>query len=119
MTRQEEIKILQSLKGDSYFAQFFGEDIDKMCENIGNDFPIEMGCKFNEKSEETKALMRKERDNAKEWKKELADYLIKTNDLQGTAVQLAGMLEVIKIKRKHDIPLLEDEIDELISRASE
>lgn len=42
MTKQEEIDILQSLKGDTYFAQFFGsKDIDQMCQNINNDFAIE------------------------------------------------------------------------------
>ena len=41
MTKQEEIDILQSLKGDTYFAQFFGsKDIDQMCQNINNDFAI-------------------------------------------------------------------------------
>lgn len=44
MTKQEEIDILQSLKGDTYFAQFFGsKDIDQMCQNINNDFAIEGG----------------------------------------------------------------------------
>ena len=41
MTKQEEIKVLQSLKSDTYFAQKFGADIDKMCENIKNDFAIQ------------------------------------------------------------------------------
>ena len=45
MTKQEEIDILQSLKGDTYFAQFFGsKDIDQMCQNINNDFAIEGGA---------------------------------------------------------------------------
>lgn len=52
MTKQEEIDILQSLKGDTYFAQFFGsKDIDQMCQNINNDFAIEGGCGFNQKAE--------------------------------------------------------------------
>lgn len=50
MTKQEEIDILQSLKGDTYFAQFFGsKDIDQMCQNISNDFAIEGGCGFSQK----------------------------------------------------------------------
>lgn len=41
MTKKEEIDVLQSLKGDTYFAQFFGsKDIDQMCQNINNDFPL-------------------------------------------------------------------------------
>lgn len=51
MTKEKEIQILQSLKGDTYFAQMFGDDIDKMCENISVDFAIESGCKFNAKAE--------------------------------------------------------------------
>lgn len=51
MTRDEEIKILSSLKGDTYFAEFFRDDIDKMCENIKNDYPIECGCQFTRKIE--------------------------------------------------------------------
>ena len=30
MTREQEIQILQSLKGDTYFAQKYGQDIDQM-----------------------------------------------------------------------------------------
>ena len=56
MKKQDEIQILQSLKGhgrgDTYFGQFFkDEDIDKMCENIKNDYPIEMETMFNDKAE--------------------------------------------------------------------
>lgn len=51
MDKQQEIKILQSLKIETYFEQFFcGADIDKMCENIRNDFPIEYDTLFNKKS---------------------------------------------------------------------
>lgn len=43
MTKEKEIALLQELKGDTYFAQFFGSDIDTMCENIRRDYPIEFG----------------------------------------------------------------------------
>lgn len=52
MTREQEIKILASLKGDTYFAQYFRDDIDRMCENIKNDYPIECGCEFTKSIEE-------------------------------------------------------------------
>ena len=46
MTKQDEIEVLQSLKGDTYFSQFFtSNDIDQMCQNIRNDFPIELDRK--------------------------------------------------------------------------
>lgn len=51
MTREEEIKTLQSLKGNTYFGQVFDNDtIDQMCENIKNDFGIECGVELLEKS---------------------------------------------------------------------
>lgn len=44
MDASQEIKILQSLKGDTYFAQVFKpETIDAMCENIRRDFMIDCG----------------------------------------------------------------------------
>lgn len=43
MTKEKEIALLQELKGDTYFAQFFGSDIDTMCKNIRRDYPIEFG----------------------------------------------------------------------------
>ena len=44
MTKTEEIKVLQSLKGDTYFAQCFPDNvIDQMCENIRMDFAIDSG----------------------------------------------------------------------------
>lgn len=46
MTATQEIELLQSLKGDTYFAQVFKpETIDAMCENIRKDFPID--CDVN------------------------------------------------------------------------
>lgn len=42
MNKQEEIKCLQSLKGDTYFSQVFKPDtIDAMCENIRLDRQID------------------------------------------------------------------------------
>ena len=47
MERAKEIEIIQSLKGDTYFAQLFGdEQIDAMCQNIRNDYPIECGLEI-------------------------------------------------------------------------
>lgn len=44
MDRTQEIQVLQSLKGDTYFAQVFKpEAIDAMCENIRRDFMIDCG----------------------------------------------------------------------------
>lgn len=44
MTATHEIEVLQSLKGDTYFAQVFKpETIDAMCENIRKDYQIDCG----------------------------------------------------------------------------
>ncbi len=44
MDASQEIKVLQSLKEDTYFAQVFKPDtIDAMCENIRRDFMIDCG----------------------------------------------------------------------------
>lgn len=52
MTKEQEISVLQSLKGDTYFADFFGaSDIDQMCENIKHDFKIEHCCQFYQKAD--------------------------------------------------------------------
>ena len=40
MTKEKEIQILQSLKGDTYFAQMFGDDIDRMCFMINSCLKI-------------------------------------------------------------------------------
>ena len=124
MTKQEEIDILQSLKGDTYFAQFFGsKDIDQMCQNINNDFAIEGGCGFNQKAE---ALERINADLKKEIQQKIYDLgmeLIKDLDKgfdEDTIYQLVkgevGVDAIIKFKRKNDLKLTDKEIDYLVSK---
>lgn len=124
MTKQEEIDILQSLKGDTYFAQFFGsKDIDQMCQNINNDFAIEGGCGFNQKVE---ALERINADLKKEIQQKIYDLgmeLIKDLDKgfdEDAIYQLVkgevGVDAIIKFKRKNDLELTDKEIDYLVSK---
>lgn len=124
MTKQEEIDILQSLKGDTYFAQFFGSrDIDQMCQNINNDFAIEGGCGFNQKAE---ALERINADLKKEIQQKIYDLgmeLIKDLDKgfdEDAIYQLVkgevGVDAIIKFKRKNDLELTDKEIDYLVSK---
>ncbi|MCW4075993.1 hypothetical protein [Segatella copri] len=124
MTKQEEIDILQSLKGDTYFAQFFGsKDIDQMCQNINNDFAIEGGCGFNQKAE---ALERINADLKKEIQQKIYDLgmeLIKDLDKgfdEDAIYQLVkgevGVDAIIKFKRKNDLELTDKEIDYLVSK---
>ena len=124
MTEQEEIDILQSLKGDTYFAQFFGsKDIDQMCQNINNNFAIEGGCGFYQKSE---ALERINADLKKEIQQKIYDLgmeLIKDLDKgfdEDAIYQLVkgevGVDAIIKFKRKNDLELTDKEIDYLVSK---
>lgn len=124
MTKQEEIDILQSLKGDTYFAQFFGsKDIGQMCQNINNDFAIEGGCGFYQKAE---ALERINADLKKEIQQKIYDLgmeLIKDLDKgfdEDAIYQLVkgevGVDAIIKFKRKNDLELTDKEIDYLVSK---
>lgn len=126
MTKQEEIDILQSLKGDTYFAQFFGsKDIDQMCQNISNDFAIEGGCGFYQKAE---VLERINADLKKEIQQKIYDLgmeLIKILDKgydEEAIYQLVegevGIDAIIKFKRKNDLSLTDKEIDYMVSKLS-
>lgn len=122
MTKQEEIKVLQSLKGDTYFAQKFGADIDTMCENIKNDFAIECGCTFNRETE----VLRKEMENVKTAAKDMITNfahkiivsLNKGNDTDVMCYQaveeIIGIEEIIKFKYSQNIELDESEIKYLV-----
>lgn len=124
MTKQEEIDILQSLKGDTYFAQFFGsKDIDQMCQNISNDFPIENGCGFNQLAE---TLERINANLKKEFKQKIHDLgmeLIKVLDKgydEDAIYQLVegevGIDAIIKYKHKEGLKLTNDELNYLVSK---
>lgn len=124
MTKQEEIDILQSLKGDTYFAQFFGsKDIDQMCQNISNDFATEGGCGFNQKAE---TLERINSDLKKEFQQKIHDLvmeLIKVLDKgfdEDAIYQLVegevGIDAIIKFKRKEGLKLTNDELNYLVSK---
>ena len=100
MTKQEEIDILQSLKGDTYFAQFFGS----------KDFAIEGGCGFSQKAE---TLERINADLKKEYQQKIHDLgmeLIKILDKgfdEDAIYQLVegevGIDAIIKFKRKNNL----------------
>ena len=126
MTKQEEIDILQSLKGDTYFTQFFGsKDIDQMCQNISNDFAIESGCGFSQKAE---ALERINSDLKKEFQQKIHDLgmeLIKVLDKgfdKDAIYQLVegevGIDAIIKFKRKNNLDITDKELDYMISKLS-
>lgn len=124
MTKQEEINILQSLKGDTYFAQMFGDDIDKMCENISMDFGIEAGCKFHLKAE---VLQKELSEQKKQEKQKMLDFaydiLLAFHEGNGVHAKAYPAIEsrigidaIIKFKHSMNIELDKNEVDYLISK---
>lgn len=124
MTKQEEIDILQSLKGDTYFAQFFGsKDIEQMCQNISNDFAIEGGCRFIQKSE---SLERINADLKNEIQQKIhyigmeliniIDKGLDEDDIYQLVENEVGIDAIIKFKHKNNMELTDKEIDYLVSK---
>ena len=125
MDKKQEIEVLQSLKGDTYFAQFFGGlDIDLMCENIKNDFLIELNCAFYQKAEIFKKQVEEQKQKTIEVKQNFVKGVI--DDFDGNIpsevydrlVDATSQLFVINWKRERMYALTEDEIEWLIEQAN-
>ena len=123
MEKAKEIELLQSLKGDTYFAQFFDdEQIDAMCENIKNDYPIEFGLNIFEGSSVAKenAELRKQLTRHAKLEESVAiNLLFKANDhldsmLDDLAEQLIGHEKCLAIKLQNALPLSEEDRDTLV-----
>lgn len=131
MDKQTEIKTLQSLKGDTYFNEFFNNhDIDQMCDNIKNDFPIDMACQFTAKVEALERQIKdmeaaheaemKELNDAHDAEmKEFGKKLIVDNhgdvdDIYDTLEDQFGREFIINTKHKNYIDLEDEEIEYLI-----
>lgn len=123
MEKVKEIELLQSLKGDTYFAQLFGdEQIDAMCENIRNDYPIEYGLNIFEGSSVAKenTELKKRLASCREREESVAKgALIKANDylddsLEDLAECLIGHNKCLAMKLRLTLPLSEDDRNELI-----
>lgn len=123
MEKVKEIELLQSLKGDTYFAQLFGDQqIDAMCENIKNDYPIELGLNLFEGSSVAKenAELKKQLADCMKRAKDVASNLIfKANDysdsvLEDFAAHLVGSKECLVLKLRLGLPLSEKDRDTLV-----
>ena len=123
MEKAKEIELLQSLKGDTYFAQLFGDQqIDAMCENIKNDYPIELGLDLFEGSSVAKenAELRKLFTRCAKWEESVAkDILLKANEhmddsLEDLAERLIGHAKCLTIKLQYALPLSEKDRDTLV-----
>lgn len=123
MEKTKEIELLQSLKGDTYFAQLFGDQqIDAMCENIKNDYPIEFGLNIFEGSSVAKenAELRKQLTRHAKWEESAAEgILLKANEhmddsLEDLAEQLIGHKKCLAIKLRLTLPLSREDRDTLV-----
>ena len=123
MEKVKEIELLQSLKGDTYFAQLFGdEQIDAMCENIRNDYPIELGLNLFEGSSVAKenAELRKQLTRHVNWEQSAAEsILLKANEqmddsLADIAERLVGSEKCLAIKLHLALPLSGEDRDALV-----
>ncbi len=123
MEKAKEIELLQSLKGDTYFAQLFGdEQIDAMCENIRNDFPIECGLKLFQASPVAKenAKLKSQIAQLQQVNETVAKTLLyKANEhlddtLEDLAECLIGHNKRLVMKLRLVLPLNEDDRDELV-----
>lgn len=134
MDKAKEIQILQSLKGDTYFNQYFTDkDIDQMCQNITNDFAIECCCDFHTQTANLQAMLKQERqekekaiqkcsETAQAHMTEFASSIIIAAGEQMDAKvydrieEEFGIGFIIKTKRQAGIKLTEAEIDYLVSK---
>lgn len=124
MTKEKEIQILQSLKGDTYFAQMFGDDIDRMCENIRVDFAIESGCKFNTKAVVLQKELKEQKEQAKQEALDFAYGIILAfregdgvrDKVYQTIESRIGIDEMIKFKHSQKIELSDTEINYLVGK---
>lgn len=119
MTRADEIKALQSLKGDTYFAHLFGDSqIDAMCENIKNDFPIEMGIALFDASDVAKenGRLKFRLEQATTVAVEAAGKLLSKGDdaLDDIAESLVGTKNCLRLKLHNAYRLTESDREELL-----
>lgn len=134
MNKQEEIQVLQSLKGDTYFNQYFtNQDIDTMCENIRNDFGIECSIDKLEAASKLPKVEKDKDDFAKGMERYMAEVDKKTDeidelahfmaeqaqkwsatDLREKAIEMMGAEEYIKFRLRKGWDLWESDKEMLI-----
>lgn len=143
MEKAKEIELLKQLKGDTYFADTFSAaTIDKMCENIKNDFPILLDSEYEKKQHEEvdalkaqvreltarlevqKANNEKELENmnadAKRYMEEFGAKIVENIDYSDELYKVLeeefGIAFIIKTKHDRGIELDDEEIDYLVSK---
>lgn len=131
MEKAKEIELLKSLKSDSYLADEFGaETIDKMCENIKNDFPVMLGTTYMKSIEDKEAALNKKVDKLESdiedlaadyqnQKREFAEKVLVAHhkgNLEAVIEQEFDYAFIIKTKRANGIALTDDEIDWMVNK---
>ena len=110
MTREQEIATLQSLKGDTYFGQIFdNETIDRMCENIKNDFMLDCGIKLFEDAKRSKRADEK-LELAKRIESGHVAFIDKAKERETALVALIFKMLYSDVKNER----VEDELHEII-----
>lgn len=126
VTKSREISMFQSLMySKGYLYEFFKDDVEQIISNINNDFPIDLNCSF--KSAESvkeieKDLKKKYRKDEDERVTSLCELLLIENEKQPNqalyqrVINEIGMMNLIKLKRKIGLPLVDSEIDYMIEK---
>lgn len=122
-TRIQEIAAIKALiEMDGYFAEYFKCDLDTMLENIKNDFPIEMGTKFNEAAakgaRKIKELTKKHEDKLNSLYETMLCVGAETGNerLYERVNQEIGLNKLIKLKRLLGLDLTCQEINYMVSQ---
>jgi hypothetical protein len=124
-TKEQEIQALKALvEMNGYFAEAFGGDLEAMCQNISNDFPIEMGTR-NENAIEY--LEKRNNETEKAFAKEkvaICDKIlclcekIPDKRLYEIALNMVGQTQLIARKHELSLPLKDHEVEYLLALAS-
>lgn len=124
ISKADEIKALQSLKDGGYFAdQFTADQIDAMCANIRNDFPIMHGIDMFEHSEVAKerARLTAEVQRLKDTDCDAALAVLRKAEehhdegMDIIAGMLVGQKNCLRLKLANGIALTEGDRDSLLN----
>lgn len=123
ISKADEIKALQSLKDGGYFAdQFTADQIDAMCANIRNDFPIMHGIDMFEHSEVAKerARLTAEVQRLKDTDCDAALAVLRKAEEHGDesmdaiAHMLIGVKNCLRLKLYHGIAITQKDRESLL-----
>lgn len=127
MDKETEIKHLQALgNGDTYFAQFFSKsDIERMEQNIKNDFPIELGCTFVAKADVLTKKLKETVATAAQEKFDTAVAIFSAYSDDEVPEPMVGILQdlcgsplrYIEAKVAANVPPTREEVEYLIKEA--